>query len=81
MIHFNPLLQADNHNDAGNISTARSLGSAALCCNVCVLTVYTLAVIAGIVILALFLAGVAFADEHCHTTYNQETHQWDTVCD
>ncbi len=71
------IFQADSHNNTGDVSTARNFGSVALCCNVCVLTLYLVVFIAGLIVLGLFLAGIVFVD--CYSSY-AGNYTWDTVC-
>ena len=54
------LLQASNHNDAGDYERAKSFGKAALGCNLCVFIYYVLLILAAIAMVVVYFT-VGFA--------------------
>lgn len=51
-------MQAQSHNHDGQYQSAKQCGELALCCNILVILKYILLVIAGVVVVVLFLTGV-----------------------
>ena len=57
---YSYLLQASDHNDAGDYERARKFGNAALGCNLCVFLYYVLLVLAAIALVIVYFT-VGFA--------------------
>ena len=63
------ILQASNHNSAGEYESATQCGQMALCCNICVIIKYVLMFVAAVVIVVLFFTGVLVftsSSEYCY---------------